>query len=134
MERDITRLINKYNKEDLVQIYKQLGLQECTKKTKAELAREILKRYHAKGGAQPNIFLKGVPIKLNVRPHTKKIAAAALATAVDMSKDTMASTLSKNIVSAKNGLHLTSAIAAASDVMSKIRENVRSDERKRKKP
>ena len=87
-----------------------------------------------KGGI---INIKGIQSVPNAKPpnngRRRDVSSKALSTGVEMLKDTLSSTLAKNVLSAR-GLtpRVVSAFAAASDAVSKVREKVKSDERKRK--
>ena len=87
-----------------------------------------------KGGI---INIKGIQTVSNAKPphnaRKRDVSSKALSTGVEMLNDTLTSTLAKNVLGAR-GLtpRVVSALAAASDAVSKVREKVKSDERKRK--
>lgn len=118
-------------KKQLIDIANALGIKNCENKTKKEIVSEI------RGGAIIRMRSIGYDPKPPKRPKDRKranVSAKALATGVGMMKDQLSSTLAKNVLEVNGiGARAVSALAAASDAVNKVKESIKSDERKQKR-
>lgn len=123
--------MDKLTKKELLHIASAMGINNCANKTKKEIVTEI------HGGAIIRIRGIGYDSKFPKLPNSRKgpnVSSKAIATGVEMMKDELTSTLAKSVLQAKGvGSRAVSAFAAASDATNKIRESIKSDERKRKR-
>jgi len=120
-----------YTKQELFQYANRLNIPCTQKNTKKEII-QILRKHVAKGGVfQLPLSFRNMPN--NNRPVPKQhrtpnhISSTAIATGVEMMKDSVSSTIAKNALNTKKILPRTlNAVAAASDAVQKVKRSPKS--------
>lgn len=141
MDQAVTKLSRSLRKEELQTLAMHMGINCDAKLKKEELARSILQYVATRGGVHPNLSIKGVALPLHAKPKARpakrtpsNTASVALSTSIEMMKDQLASTLAQNALNVKGvAPRLVTALSAAIDATTKVKESVKSDERKQRR-